>query len=298
MVVLHNISIRFERSFIMIVVTGATGQLGRLVIAALLKKVPAAEIVAAVRNPEKANDFAESGIQVRYADYSQPASWDEALKGADKVLLISSSEIGQRVNQHRSVIDAAKRSGVKLLAYTSVLHAGISPLGLAAEHRETEALLSASGIPFVLLRNGWYTENYTAGAPAALTHGGVYGCAGDGRISSAARADYAEAAAAVLTADNQAGRVYELAGDTAYTLTELAAEISRQIGKNIGYVNLPQTEYKDLLVKVGLPEVIAELLADSDSGAAKGALFDDNRQLSKLIGRPTTSLATAIAAVL
>ncbi len=282
----------------MIVVTGATGQLGRLVIAALLKKVPAAEIVAAVRNPEKANDFAESGIQVRYADYSQPASWDEALKGADKVLLISSSEIGQRVNQHRSVIDAAKRSGVKLLAYTSVLHAGISPLGLAAEHRETEALLSASGIPFVLLRNGWYTENYTAGAPAALTHGGVYGCAGDGRISSAARADYAEAAAAVLTADNQAGRVYELAGDTAYTLTELAAEISRQIGKNIGYVNLPQTEYKDLLVKVGLPEVIAELLADSDSGAAKGALFDDNRQLSKLIGRPTTSLATAIAAVL
>ena len=298
MVNLHNISIRFERSFIMIVVTGATGQLGRLVIASLLKKVPAAEIVAAVRNLEKAKDLAESGVQVRYADYSQPDSWDAALKGADKVLLISSSEIGQRVNQHRSVIDAAKRCGVKLLAYTSVLHAGTSPLGLAAEHRETEALLGASGVPFVLLRNGWYTENYTAGVPAALAHGSVYGCAGDGRISSAARADYAEAAAAVLTSDNQAGRVYELAGDTSYTLTELAAEISRQSGKNIGYVNLPEAEYKDVLVKVGLPEVIAELLADSDTGASKGALFDDSHQLSTLIGRATTSLATTIAAMI
>jgi NAD(P)H dehydrogenase (quinone) len=298
MVNLHNNSIRFERSFIMIVVTGATGQLGRLVIAALLKKVPATEIVAAVRNVEKAKDLAESGIEVRYADYSQPASWDEALKGADKVLLISSSEIGQRVNQHRSVIDAANRCGVKLLAYTSVLHAGISPLGIAAEHRETEALLSASGVPFVLLRNGWYTENYTAGVPAALAQGSVYGCAGDGRISSAARADYAEAAAVVLTSDNQAGSVYELAGDTAYTLAELAAEISLISGRNIGYVNLSQAEYQDILIKAGLPEVIAELLADSDNGAAKGALFDDSRQLSKLIGRPTTSLATAIAAIL
>jgi len=282
----------------MIVVTGATGQLGRLVIKALLKKVPAVEIVAAVRNVEKAKNLAESGIQVRYADYSQPASWDEALKGADKLLLISSSEIGQRANQHRNVIDAAKRSGVKLLAYTSVLHAGTSPLGLATEHRETEALLSASGVPCVLLRNGWYTENYTAGVPAALAHGAVYGCAGDGRISSAARADYAEAAAVVLTADNQAGRVYELAGDTSYTLTELTAEISRQSGKNIDYVNLPESEYKSVLIKVGLPEVIAELLANSDTGASKGALFDDSRQLSKLIGRPTTSLATAIAAVM
>lgn len=282
----------------MIVVTGATGQLGRLVIAALLKKVPAAKIVAAVRSVEKAGDLAELGIEVRYADYSKAESWDEALTGADKVLLISSSEIGQRATQHRNVIEAAKRSGVKLLAYTSVLHAETSALGLAAEHRETEAFLKASGVPCVLLRNGWYTENYTAGVPAALAHGGVYGCAGDGRISSAARADYAEAAAVVLTSDNQAGRVYELAGDTSYTLTELAAEISRQSGRNIGYVNLPEVEYKNLLVKVGLPEAIAGLLADSDTGASKGALFDDARQLSTLIGRATTSLATAIAAVM
>lgn len=282
----------------MIVVTGATGQLGHLVIASLLKKVPAREIVAAVRNVDKARDLAESGVQVRYADYNKPASWDEALQGADKVLLISSSEIGQRANQHRIVIEAAKRSGVKLLAYTSVLHADTSLLGLAGEHRDTEALLHASGVPFVLLRNGWYTENYTAGVPAAVAHGGVYGCAGAGRISSAARADYAEAAATVLTSDNQAGRVYELAGDSAYTLAELAAEISRQSGKDIGYVNLPQSDYKDLLIKVGLPEVLAELLADSDTGAYKGALFDDSHQLSTLIGRATTPLATNVAAAM
>lgn len=298
MVDLLNISIRLERSFTMIVVTGATGQLGRLVIASLMKKVPAKEIVAAVRNVDKARDLAESGVQVRYADYNKPASWDEALQGADKVLLISSSEIGQRANQHRTVIDAAKRSGVKLLAYTSVLHADTSLLGLAAEHRETEALLHSSGVPFVLLRNGWYTENYTTGVLAAVAHGSVYGCAGVGRISSAARADYAEAAATVLTSDNQAGCVYELAGDSAYTLKELAAEISRQSGKDIGYVNLLQTEYKDLLLKVGLPEVFAELLADSDAGASKGTLFDDSYQLSTLIGRATTPFTITVAAAM
>ena len=282
----------------MIVVTGATGQLGHLVIKALLKKVPASSIVAAVRNVEKARDIAALGVQVRHADYCQPASWDTALKGADKVLLISSSEIGQRAKQHRAVIDAAKKAGVKLLAYTSVLRADTSPLGLAVEHKETEAYIRASGVPFVLLRHGWYTENYTAGIPGALAHGAVYGCAGNGRIASATRADYAEADAAVLTADNQAGKVYELAGDTAYTLAELAAEISRQSGKNIGYVNLPEVEYKNVLVKVGLPEVAADLLSDSDTGASKGGLFDDGHQLSKLIGRPTTPLATVVKAAI
>jgi NAD(P)H dehydrogenase (quinone) len=279
----------------MIVITGATGQLGRLVITSLLKKVPAAGIVAAVRNVDKARDLAALGVQVRHADYNVPATWDEALKGADKLLLISSSEIGQRVDQHRTVIEAARRAGVKLLAYTSVLHADVSLLGLAAEHRETEALIRASGVPCALLRNGWYSENYTAGVPAALKHSKMYGCAGTGRISSASRADYAEAAATVLTMDDQAGRVHELAGDTAYTLAELAAEISRQSGRNIDYVNLPESEYKKLLLTVGLPEPIAELLANSDTGASKGALFDDSRQLSTLIGRPTTPVATAVA---
>ena len=282
----------------MIVVTGATGQLGRLVIAALLKKIPAAQITAAVRNMEKAIDLAALGVQVRQADYNQPASWDVALKGADKVLLISSSEIGQRARQHKAVIDAAKRGGVKLLAYTSVLHADTSVLGLAGEHRETEAHIRASGVPAVLLRHGWYTENYTMGVPTALKLGAVYGCAGDGRISSATRADYAEADVAALTADNQAGKVYELAGDTAYTLTEFAAEISRQSGKAIGYVNLPEADYKQALLGAGLPEPLAALLADSDTGVSKGALFDDGKQLSKLIGRATTPLAMAVKAAL
>ena len=282
----------------MIVVTGATGQLGRLVIASLLKKVPAASIVAAVRNVEKAKDLKAQGVQVRHADYTQPATWEAALKDADKVLLISSSEIGQRAKQHRSVIDAAKRAGVKLLAYTSVLHADTSVLGLAAEHRETEAYIRASGVPFVLLRNGWYTENYTAGIPTALSLGAVYGSAGDGRISSATRADYAEAAARVLTTEGQAGKTYELAGDTAYTLSVFAAEISRQNGKAVNYVNLPEAEYKKALLGAGLPEFVAELLANSDTGASKGALFDEGQQLSKLIGRPTTPLAEAIKAAL
>ena len=235
---------------------------------------------------------------MRHADYSLPATWDAALKGADKVLLISSSEIGQRARQHRTVIEAAKKAGVKLLAYTSVLRADTSVLGLAGEHKETEATIRASGVPFVLLRNGWYTENYMGSVPSALAHGSVYGCAGDGRISSASRADYAEAAAVALTSDNQAGKIYELAGDGAFTLTELAAEISRQSGKTIGYVNLPEVEYKNALIKVGLPEVLADLLADSDTGVSKGALFDEGHQLSNLIGRPTVPLAKSVAAVL
>ncbi len=282
----------------MIVITGATGQLGHLVIKALLKKVPANNIVAAVRNVEKAKDIAALGVQVRQADYTQPENWDAALKDADKVLLISSSEIGQRAKQHRTVIDAAKRAGVKLLAYTSILHADSSPLGLAAEHKETEAALKASGVPFVLLRHGWYTENYMMGVPAALAQGAVYGCAGEGRISSATRADFAEADVVALTADNQAGKVYELAGDTAYTLGELATELSRQSGKNIGYVNMPETEYRNVLVKAGFPEPVAAMLADSETGVSKGGLFDDSHQLSQLIGRPTTPLATAVAAAI
>jgi NAD(P)H dehydrogenase (quinone) len=282
----------------MIVVTGATGNLGRLVITNLLKKMPASSIVAAVRNVEKAKDIAALGVHVRSADYNQPPTWDAALKGADKVLLISSSEVGQRSKQHRSVIDAAKRAGVKLLAYTSILRADTSPLGLAAEHKETEKMIRASGTPFALLRNSWYTENYTMSLSDTLAHGAVYGCAGAGRISSAARIDYAEAAAAVMIAENQAGRVHELAGDTAYTMAELAAEISRQSGKNIKYVDLPEAEYKNLLLKAGLPEAYAALIADSDMGISKGGLFDDSHQLSKLIGRPTTSLAAAFAAAM
>jgi NAD(P)H dehydrogenase (quinone) len=282
----------------MIAITGATGQLGRLVIAALIKKIPASQIVAVVRNGDKAKDLAALGLQVRIADYNTPQNWDAALAGADKVLLISANEIGQRARQHRSVIDAAKRTGVKLLAYTSVLRADASPLGLAVEHRETEKLIGSAGIPPVFLRNGWYTENYTAGIPAVLAAGALYGCAGSGRVSTASRIDYAEAAAAVLALPDQAGKVYELAGDKAHTHAELADEISRRAGRKIGYVDLTEAQYRDALRQAGLPEAYAALIADSDAAASKGALFDDQGQLGRLIGRPTTPMAAAVAAAM
>ncbi|MBS1230389.1 MAG: NmrA family protein [Proteobacteria bacterium] len=282
----------------MIVITGASGQLGRLVIAELLKTVPPAQIVAAVRHPGRASDLAALGVQLRVADYSEPATLDSAFAGADKLLLISSSEVGQRVAQHRNVIEAAKRAKVGLIAYTSILRADSSPLALAAEHKQTESLLKDSGVPHVLLRNGWYTENYLASIPPALQHGVFIGSAGDGRIASAARADYAAAAAAVLTRADQAGKVYELAGDEAYTLGELAAQVTRQSGKTVVYQNLPQADFKAALVGAGLPEPIADLLAASDVGASQGGLFDDSHQLSQLIGRPTTPLATLVKAAL
>jgi len=282
----------------MIVITGASGQLGRLVIEELLTSVPANQIIAAVRTPAKVADLAARGVIVRQADYSQPATLDAAFAGASQILLISSSEVGQRLPQHQNVIAAAKRANVSLLAYTSLLHADTSPLGLAAEHVATEQALQSSGVPYAILRNGWYTENYTASIPPALQYGVLLGSAGEGKIASATRSDYAAAAAAVLRTPNQAGKVYELSGDTAYTLTEFAAELTRLSGKAIAYQNLPQADYAQALLDAGLPDFLADLLADSDTGASKGALFDDSHQLSQLIGRPTTPLATAIAAAL
>lgn len=282
----------------MMVVTGATGQLGRLVIESLLLTEPPTRIVAAVRDPAKAADLAARGVSVRQADYTRPDTLDSAFAGADKLLLISSNALGERATQHRSAIDAAARSGVRFIAYTSVLHADTSVLGMAAEHVETEAMLKQSGVPFVLLRNGWYNENHAASAPTAVQHGVLMGSAGTGRISSAARADYAAAAAAVLTRDGQAGRIYELAGDTSYTLAELAAEIATQSGKPVAYTDMPQADYEKALLGFGMPAPVAQLLASCDAGASQEALFDDSRQLSALIGRPTTPMREAVTALL
>lgn len=272
----------------MIAVTGATGQLGRLVIDALRKRVSAEEIVAVVRSPEKAADLAALGVQVRQGDYNQPQTLAGAFRGVEKVLLISSSEIGQREAQHKAAIDAAKTAGVKLLAYTSLLHADSSPMGLGDEHRATEQALIASGLSWLILRNGWYSENYAASIAPALAHGVFIGAAGEGKIASASRQDYAEAAAVVLTGGTDANKVYELAGDTAYTLAQFTAEIAKASGKEVNYLNLPQADFAGALKNAGLPEALAEMLADSDAGAAKGALYDDSRTLSKLIGRATT----------
>ena len=274
-------------------IAGASGQLGRLVVKGLQAKVQLADIVALVRTPGRA---AELGVAAREADYARPETLDRAFAGIHTLLLISTSELGERrAAQHHSVIEAAKRAGIQRIVYTSLLHADTSPLSLADGHRGTEAELKASGIPTTLLRNGWYTENYTASVAAALAGGAFLGCAGNGRISSAVRSDYAEAAVAVLSSGGHDGRTYELAGDEAYTLSDLAAEISRQSGKTIAYKDLTETEYAAALTGLGLPDVLARAYAGYDAGAAQGALFDDSRQLSALIGRPTTPLATAVA---
>lgn len=282
----------------MIAITGATGQLGTLAVEELLKTVKASELVAIVRNPAKADALAQKGVVVRQADYGDQAALTAALSGVEKLLLVSSSEVGQRAAQHRNVINAAKAAGVKFIAYTSLLHADKSPLGLHVEHVETEKMLADSGIPYALLRNGWYTENYLASAPAALAHGVFIGAAGDGKIASATRADYAAAAARVISTEGHVGKVYELAGDSAWTLSELAAELSKQSGKPVVYQNLSEADFAGALKGVGLPDVFANLLADSDIGASKGGLFDDSHTLSKLIGRPTTPLAESVKGIL
>ena len=278
-----------------IAVTGATGQLGRLVIEKLKAKTDTSEIVALVRNPEKAKDL---GVALRTADYGKPATLEAALAGVVTLLLISSSEIGQRATQHANVIEAAQKTGVKRIVYTSLLHADTSPLSLAEEHRQTEAAIKASGLAYTLLRNGWYTENHLGSLPGALAAGAFIGSAGEGRVASATREDYAEAAVAVLTGQGHEGKTYELAGDTAWTLSELAAEVSRQTGREIPYQNLSEADYTAALRQAGLPEPIAQVLASSDVGASQGALFDEGRELSRLIGRPTTPLVTAVAAAL
>lgn len=282
----------------MIAITGATGQLGQHVFANLLNTTAANQLVAVVRNPAKAEALSQKGVVVRQADYGDEAALTKALQGVDKLLIISSSEVGQRAPQHRNIINAAKAAGVKFIAYTSLLHADTSPLRLADEHIATEKMLADSGIPYALLRNGWYTENYLASVPPALEHGVFIGAAGEGKIASATRADYAAAAARVITEDGHAGKVYELAGDHGWTLSELAAELTKQSGKNVVYQNLSQADFAAALKSVGLPAGLADMLADSDVGASKGGLFDDSHTLSKLIGRPSTPLAESVKGIL
>lgn len=279
----------------LIAVTGATGQLGRLVIAQLKARAPADGLLGLVRSPAKAADL---GIATRVADYNRPDSLPAALAGVHTLLLISGNEIGQRLPQHRAVVEAAVAAGVKRIVYTSLLHADRSPLSLAPEHAQTEALIRSSGLAYTLLRNGWYFENHTAALGGALAAGALIGSAGTGRIAAATRADYAAAAAQVLTTTGHDSKTYELAGDKAFTLAELAAELSRQTGRNIPYQDLPVPAYAAALQSVGLPEGFAQALAAWDADAAQGALFDDGHQLSALIGRPTTPLADAVAAAL
>lgn len=278
-----------------IAVTGATGHLGRLALAALKQRAPDATLVALVRDPARAADLE---VEVRLADYNRPETLAPALNGVDVLVLISSNDMQGRAGQHRRVIDAARAVGVGRIVYTSILKGDASPMLLAADHVATEAALRASGVVFTLLRNGWYTENHLGALAAALEHGAMIGASGDGRVSSAARADLAEALAVVASAAGHEGKTYELAGDAAHTTAEIAAEVSRQSGKAVAFVNLPQADYAKALEGFGLPAGFAAILADADALAGEGALFDDSRTLSRLISRPTTPLAATVAAAL
>ena len=281
-----------------IAITGATGQLGHFVIESLLKHTQTTNIVALVRDSKKADALIQQGIEIRYFDYDQPESLAPALKGIDKLLLISANEIGRRTPQHKAVIDAAKHAGVPYIAYTSLLNADLSLLGLAHEHRITEALIKDSGLTYTLLRNNWYSENYLAGLAHVIETGTLYGAAGEGRISSAARQDYAEAAAKVLLSDDHDNQTYELASSSSFTLADLAAYIAEASGQAVQYQNISPEDYTQALNAAGLPASLVDVIVDADVQTQKGAMFSKSKDLENLIGRPTTPIQSQIKALL
>ena len=278
-------------------VTGATGKLGRLVLDELLLKANPRDIVALARDPSVLADYAQKGIDVRQADYDDPASLDAALRGVDRVLLISGNAVGQRERQHGAVLAAARKAGVSYLAYTSVLNAQASRLMLAPEHVATEKLLENSGLNYDVLRMPWYSENYTAALGPAIEHGAIFGATGDGRLSTATRADLALGSVGALL-NSPGGKTYELAGNHPWTMAEFADEVSRQSGKPIKYVNQSESDYKQTLEGVGLPPPVATLLASTSYLAGEGELYSDSKDLSELAGRPSTPIKDTIAAAL
>ena len=277
-----------------IAITGATGQLGHYVIQALLTKTDAQNIVALVRDLNKAQHLKAQGVELRHFDYDQTETLAPALEGIDKLLLISANEIGRRTPQHQVVIQAAQQSKVPYIAYTSLLNADTSALGLSQEHRETEALIKESGLAYTFLRNNWYTENYLAGLSHAIESGTLYGAANDGKISSASRIDYAEAAATVLISDAHENKIYELAGSTAFTLQDFANTISEVSGQAVQYKNLTSEQYHQALVQAGLPTGLVDVIVDADVKTQTGAMFSDSKDLEKLIRRKTTSIQEEI----
>ena len=278
----------------MYAVTGATGQLGRLAIASLLNRAAATDIVALVRDPSRAADLAALGIHVRRFDYDDPDGLAASLNGVKRLLFISSNDVARRLQQHRAVLHAAAGISAELIAYTSIIHADANPISLAETHRQTEQMIAATGLRHAILRNSWYIENYVAGAAAAIQHGVLLGSAKQGLVSAASRADYAEAAVVVLTRDPAETRVYELAGDEAFTLADVAAVLSEAAGRTIEYRDLPEDEYRDALASAGVPASFAAALAEYSAKTATGILADDSRTLSGLIGRPTEVMRDAV----
>ena len=282
-----------------LLITGATGHLGRLVVEQLLADgVPAGDIIATGRATDKIKDLADRGVQVRAVEFGDAAAVRAAVAGADRVLLVSAMDPGGRVEQHRNVIDAAREAGTGLVAYTSIVNAETTKIRLAADHQATEQLLRDSGVPYVLLRNSWYHENYTDRLPAFLAQGAIPGSAGEGRISAAARADYAAAAARVLTTDGHDGQAYELGSDEPFTLAQLAAEVSAQSGREVRYLDLPEEHYAKALKEHGVPGLMADMVAETDAAAAHGTLYTASGDLTALTGRPAATLSAAVGAAL
>lgn len=279
-----------------IVVTGATGALGTHVITHLLDRgVPPEEVVAAGRDEHRLAALSDRGVRTATMDYDDPASLDAALEAGDRLLLVSGTDVGHRIAQHRNVIDAAARAGVALIAYTSILNADDNPVSLAEDHRATESLLAASGVPTVLLRNGWYLENYTGQLDTYQQTGAVLGAAGDGRIAAATRADFAEAAAAVLAGGDHAGQVYELGGDP-FTLADLADAVAEATGADVTHRDVPLAELRRTLTQIGLPAPVVAMLVSADAAIAAGALTTDATDLADLIGHQPTTMRDAVAA--
>lgn len=277
--------------------TGATGQLGAYTISLLVERVGAENVTALARDPSQLADWAARGVSVRECDFDRPETLGPALAGVDRLLLIAGNAVGARVKQHADVIAAAKQAGVSLIVYTSILHAPDCPIALAADHRATEAELAASGVPHAVMRHGWYADNYTAGLAGALASGQILGCAGKGRISAASRADMADGDCTALI-NTRGGEVYEISGDSAFTMAEFAAEVSRQSGRTVTYVDLPQADYVAALEQAGLPDFIARMLGDSSLQTSKDVLYDTSGDLARLIGRPTEPVAAVIARAL
>ena len=277
-----------------IAITGATGQLGKLIIEALLKEIDASNIIALVRDENKAKDFENKGIELRPFDYDLPETLVPALQGVDKLLLISANEVGRRTPQHKAVVDAAIEAHVPYIAYTSLLRANTNLLALAKEHRETESLIQQSGLQYTFLRNNWYNENYISNIQQVVEHGVLYGSALDSKISSASRQDYAEAAAKVLTSKGHENKIYEFAGSSSFTLSDLATYLTQASGKPVAYQNISPEDYLEALISVGLPDGLAQVIVDADVQALNGTLYSESKDLENILGRQTTSIKDQI----
>ncbi|GAA2328656.1 SDR family oxidoreductase [Dactylosporangium salmoneum] len=268
-----------------ITVTGATGHLGKLI----LDSLKGHDVRGVARRPE------EAGSGARYGDYDKPESLVEAFEGSDVLVFISASDVGRRLEQHRTVVEAAAAAKVGRIVYTSITRADTNPIPISPEHLATEEHIRSTGVPFTFLRNNWYLENYTGNLAATLEHGVVLGSAGDGRIAGATRADFAAAAAVVASTDGHDNAIYELGGDHAFTLTEFAEALARRFQTPVSYRDLPVEEYARTLEGFGVPDRFAEILAKSDAEIAKGALDVVTGELSRLLGRPTTTLDEFLA---